>query len=60
MLKNANILITGANGGIGLETVKILTHKKVNKIALACRTIEKAEWTRKELLKQNDTNIKLQ
>ena len=59
MLTNANIFITGPNGGIGLETVKILTQKKVGKIALACRTIEKAEWTKAELLKQHDTTTEL-
>lgn len=55
MLKNSNIFITGPNGGIGLETVKILAQKGVNSIALACRTIEKAERTKNELLQQGKT-----
>ncbi len=59
MLTNSNIFITGPNGGIGLETVKILTQKKVNKIALACRTIEKAEWTKKQL-QQHSNHVKLE
>ncbi len=59
MLKDANIFITGPNGGIGLETVKILTQKKVKRIALACRTIKKAEWTKEQLLQQNAKNIQL-
>ena len=59
MLKNANIFITGPNGGIGLEIVKILTQKNIKKIALACRTFEKAKRTKEKLLKQNDSNVKL-
>ena len=60
MLENANIFITGANGGIGLETVKILSQKNVKRIALACRTMEKAEWTEKKLLQQRAKNTKLE
>ena len=59
MLIDSNIFITGTNGGIGLETVKILSQKKVNSIALACRTLEKAEWTKKELLQQTTKNIQI-
>ncbi len=59
MLVDANIFITGANGGIGLETVKILSHWKIRKIALACRTMEKAEWTKKELFQQAAKNTQL-
>lgn len=43
LVENATILITGANGGIGLETVKALLIKKPKTIILACRTLEKAE-----------------
>lgn len=42
-VKNASILITGANGGIGIETVKMLVDEQAKRVALACRTIEKAE-----------------
>ena len=35
--------MTGANGGIGLETIKILVDKGAERIALACRTINKAK-----------------
>lgn len=60
MLAHTNVFITGPNGGIGLETVKILVQEGVSKIALACRTIEKAEWTKSELLKQKQVNTKLE
>jgi len=41
-IKGASIFVTGANGGIGLETVRILINMGAGRIALACRTIEKA------------------
>jgi NAD(P)-dependent dehydrogenase (short-subunit alcohol dehydrogenase family) len=44
-------LVTGANSGIGLETVKLLSKKSYGRIILACRTIKKAEQTRDNLLK---------
>lgn len=52
-IKNASILITGANGGIAIETVKILIEKGAKRIVLACRTQEKAEKV-KALLDSND------
>lgn len=42
-VKGASILITGANGGIGIETVKALIKEGAERIALACRTQTKAE-----------------
>lgn len=59
MIKDANIFITGPNGGIGLETVKILTERKAKSIALACRTTEKALWTKQEILKHQNTDTVL-
>ena len=46
---DANILITGANGGIGTEVVKQLLTYKPRRIVLACRTKEKAESVLKQL-----------
>ena len=60
MLANANIFITGPNGGIGLETVKNLTQRGVKRIALACRTDGKANWTKKEALKTGETKTILE
>ena len=60
MIKNANIFITGPNGGIGFETVKLLLQNGARRIALACRTLEKADWTKNELLKSNTTETKLE
>lgn len=52
-LNNAHIFITGANGGIGKEVVKILTERNVESIALACRTKEKAEKVKSKLQPKN-------
>ncbi|KAA3640382.1 MAG: SDR family NAD(P)-dependent oxidoreductase [Bacteroidetes bacterium] len=52
-----SILVTGANGGIGLETVKILADKKLSRLALACRTLEKAEWTKEQLPENSETRF---
>ena len=39
---NKSILITGANGGIGIEVVKLLVKEKASRIVLGSRTDEKA------------------
>lgn len=56
-LRNASILITGANGGIGMETVKLLMQEGVSRIALACRTQEKAELAKAELQNISSTQL---
>ena len=53
LIKDATILITGANGGIGIETVKILIERGARQIILGCRTKEKAEEV-KHLLGNHD------
>lgn len=52
-----SVLVTGANGGIGLETVKILADHNLHRLALACRTFEKAEWTKQQLPQNSDTQF---
>ena len=46
---NTNIFITGANGGMGLETAKILASKNVNSITLATRSEAKAQFAKTEV-----------
>ncbi len=43
-------LVTGANSGVGLETVKQLNAQSYGKIILVCRTVQKAEHTLTHLL----------
>ncbi|MBD81495.1 MAG: hypothetical protein CL840_21430 [Crocinitomicaceae bacterium] len=50
-VKNASIILTGANGRIGLETVKQLIKLSPKRIVLACRTIEKATEAIKKIEK---------
>jgi len=48
--KNHTALVTGANSGFGFETAALLAQQGYGRIILACRTIEKAEQARKELI----------
>ncbi|MCW5516931.1 SDR family NAD(P)-dependent oxidoreductase [Muriicola sp. Z0-33] len=50
------VLVTGANSGIGLETVKKLSELGYHKIILGCRTIEKGEKTIRHLLTEGFVN----
>lgn len=45
-----SILITGANGGLALETVKLLAEDGFDYIIMACRTLSKATEARKQVL----------
>ena len=49
-------IITGANSGVGLETVKQLCAQSYGKIILACRTVQKAEQTLAHLLENGFEN----
>ena len=59
-IKGASILVTGANGGIGMETVKQLIEKKARRIVLACRTSEKAAWAKAHLPASGETILEAQ
>lgn len=48
--ENISILITGANGGMGLETTKLLFEKGYSQIIMACRTEKKAEEAKHKIL----------
>lgn len=50
-LTEKNILITGANSGLGLETSKFLSRKGAN-IIMACRNTEKGEKAKKQILEK--------
>ena len=56
-IKGASILVTGANGGMGLETVKLLCEAGARRIVLACRTIDKGLET---VYKVGPTTTKLE
>ena len=58
-IENANILVTGANGGMGKETVKLLLNENPARIALACRRPEAAIATRNEMA-QASANVNLE
>ena len=49
-MQSTRVLITGANGGMGLETTKILFDKGYGGILMACRTEEKAQETKNKIL----------
>lgn len=46
---NLSILVTGANGGLGLQTCKHLVRDGARQLTLACRTEEKAAGARQAL-----------
>jgi len=43
-----NVIITGANSGLGFETAKKIAKDKEYRIILACRNAEKAETAKKQ------------
>lgn len=58
-IKGASILVTGANGGMGLETIKLLIERGAKRIVLACRTQAKADWAREQLSSPNAPKTEL-
>ena len=48
--KSQTALVTGANSGLGFEAAAQLADAGYGRIILACRTIEKAEGAKKELM----------
>ena len=48
--RDISVLVTGANGGLGLETCKHLVRDGAKRLVMACRTLEKAEQARANLL----------
>ncbi|MCE7741693.1 MAG: SDR family NAD(P)-dependent oxidoreductase, partial [Candidatus Heimdallarchaeota archaeon] len=51
-LKGKNIVITGANSGLGFEITRVLSYKNPH-IIMACRNLEKAENAKTFILKEN-------
>ena len=47
-----NIIITGANSGIGFETARVLAEKDAN-VILACRNIERGQKARDKILQKH-------
>ena len=52
MGKLKNIIITGANSGLGFETAKKIALNKEYRIVLACRNLEKAELAKQQIIKE--------
>jgi len=50
--RNHTALVTGANSGFGFETAALLAEQGYGHIILACRSVEKAETARSELVKR--------
>ncbi len=58
-LNGKNVIVTGANNGLGLLATKILSEKGAT-IIMACRNTEKAEDAKNEIIKENSkANLKV-
>ena len=47
-----NVIITGANSGLGFETAKKIAANREFKVILACRNMEKAENAKEEIVRE--------
>ena len=56
--KNLSVFITGANGGMGLDTSRLLIKENTKRITLAARSSEKAEMAKRILEKENAKGLK--
>lgn len=54
------VIITGANSGLGFETVKKIAQNKGYEVILACRNKERAEKAREDIVKETkNENVKI-
>ena len=51
------VLVTGANSGIGFETAYQLAEVGFKKVILGCRTVEKGEAARKQLIERSGKDV---
>lgn len=60
-LSNHNVIVTGANAGLGYETAKALASMKPRLLILACRNMEKAKEAAEQIKKDTGcTTIELE
>jgi len=59
-MEKKSVFITGANGAIGLATVKALAERGVGRIVMAARTERKANEARNELLSTIEATTKIE
>ncbi|MCI0777190.1 MAG: SDR family NAD(P)-dependent oxidoreductase [Chloroflexi bacterium] len=55
--ENQTALVTGANAGLGFDAAAQLAERGYGHVILACRTIEKAEAARKELVERVGNDV---
>jgi len=55
-LTGKTIIVTGANAGLGFESVKAFVHNGAN-VVMACRSMEKGEMARKQIIRLYPSSI---